>query len=297
MRHLFLLLLVVLHFSCRQANPQNVVASDAMPSYKKSILIDSYKYNSADNPIISVHRGGKSIPNYPENCIETLKYINDSIVAIYEIDIAQTKDNVLVLLHDKSLDRTTTGTGLLKDWNYDDIQELYLKDDFGNITDFKIPLLKDVLNWATSNNVVLTLDIKRGVQVENVVEQIKNHKAQDNTIIITYDLKQAQKAFKAAPELLLSVSARNEKELEWLIHSSILTENMLAFTGTRLSDPELYSKIHAYGIKTILGTLGNLDQQAESKGDKLYRQWIQHGIDVIATDRPFQVAKVLELIK
>jgi len=69
-------------------------------------------------PIISVHRGGKGIKNYPENCLETLVHVNKSIDAIYEIDVAKTKDNILVLMHDDALNRTTTGEGKLTKYRY-----------------------------------------------------------------------------------------------------------------------------------------------------------------------------------
>ena len=90
------------------------------------------------------------------------------------------------------------------------------------------------------------------------------------SIIINYDVKQALKAYKLAPDLLLSVSARNQEELQWLLETEIPTENMLAFTGTRLSDAKLYNELHKLGITTMLGTLGNLDKQAEARGDHLY---------------------------
>ena len=73
-------------------------------------------FSPDSKPIISVHRGGKGIANYPENCLETLKYINDSIQATFEIDVAKTKDNVLVLMHDNTLERTTTGTDKLTNY-------------------------------------------------------------------------------------------------------------------------------------------------------------------------------------
>ena len=120
--------------------------------------------------------------------------------------------------------------------------------------------------WAKENKVILTIDIKRSVNLKDVIDVIREVKAEPISIIITYDIKQAERAHKLAPNLLLSVTARNQKELDWLIHSSIPTENMMAFTGTRQSSPELYNKIHSYGIKCILGTLGNLDRQAKSKG-------------------------------
>ncbi len=63
---------------------------------------------------------------------------------------------------------------------------------------------------------------------------------------------------------------------------------MLAFTGTRLSEPSLYKRLHEKNIVCMLGTLGNLDGQAKARGDKLYKVWKNIGVDVIATDRPFE---------
>lgn len=297
-KHLHFIVLIVLLVSCKN----DVSKNETLPQtnteiIKKSVLIETFKYKPNAAPIISVHRGGKSIKNYPENCLETLQYVNDSIPAIYEIDVAKTKDFKLVLLHDNTLDRTTTGSGKILDYTYQELQAFNMVDDFGNETNFKIPLFTNVLKWAKQNNVVLTVDIKRSVNVETVIDAIRKEQAEDNCIIITYDLKQAQKAYKWAPELLLSVSARNDKELDWLLHSNIPTENMLAFTGTRLSPDAFYKKVQSYGIKTILGTLGNLDNQAKSKGEVPYSVWKNKGIDIFATDRPFAVAKALNIKK
>ena len=118
---------------------------------------------------------------------------------------------------------------------------------------------------------------------------IRAEDAQDNSIIITYDLQQANRAYQLAPELLLSVSARNEKEWETILNSGIPTKNMLAFTGTRLSPSALYDRLHENDIVCMLGTLGNLDRQAKARGDELYKTWKASGIDIIATDRPFEV--------
>jgi glycerophosphoryl diester phosphodiesterase len=38
----------------------------------------------------------------------------------------------------------------------------------------------------------------------------------------------------------------------------------------------------------MLGTLGNLDRQAEAKGNHLYETWKNKGVDILATDRPFE---------
>ncbi|TYC14915.1 glycerophosphodiester phosphodiesterase family protein [Bizionia gelidisalsuginis] len=298
MKHLYLILLVFGMLSCKnESKPATNQAKNNTEVLKPSALIDAFKYKENAAPIISVHRGGKGLKNYPENSLETLIYINDSISAIYEIDVAKTKDGVLVLLHDNSLDRTSTGTGNLTNYTYNQLLDFNLKDDYGTVTNFKIPLFSDVLKWAKANAVVLTVDIKKSVATKDVISAIRTEKAEDVCVIITYTMEQAHTAYKLAPDLLLSVSARNTKEFNRLLQSSIPPENMFAFTGTRLSLEQLYASIHNKGIKTILGTLGNLDKQAETKGDSLYALWHQKGIDVFATDRPFAAARALQLSK
>lgn len=286
MRIIYILIFGFLLVSCK-AEKKDVSA-------KESILLETFRYFNNQAPKISVHRGGKSIMNYPENCLETIQYVNDNMKAIYEIDVAKTKDGQLVLMHDNSIDRTTTGTGLVKNKTYDELKGFKLVDDFGNETQFRVPLFKDVLEWSKSNNVVLSVDIKRSVPQSNVINAIKEARAEDVCIIITYSLEQSQSAHKLAPHMMLSVSGRNNAEVEALLKSGIPTKNMIAFTGTRLSDKSLFQKLHDNDILCMLGTLGNLDKRAEARGDNLYNDWLNLGVDMLATDRPFAVANQLK---
>jgi glycerophosphoryl diester phosphodiesterase len=281
----FLLIFIVcagVGLGCKQSVKQNT-KSELQPSK----LISLFKVSQSNYPNISVHRGGKGLLNYPENCLETLQYINDSIAAIYEVDVAQTKDGQLVLLHDKTIDRTTTGTGMVNALTFDDLNKFNLVDDYGNATQFKIPLFSEVLKWCEDKNVILTVDIKKSVSQEVVINAIRAAKAEDVSIIITYNVPQATSAYKLAPDLLMSVSARNNDEFERLLAAKIPTENMLAFTGTRLSDASLFNRLHAANIVCMLGTLGNMDKQAKARGDQLYKTWKDLGADIMATDRPF----------
>lgn len=265
---------------------------------KRSVLIDEFRSSNADKvPEISVHRGGKGIPYYPENSLETLSYLNQRIAAIYEIDISETKDGQLVLFHDNSLERTTTGSGLLRTKTMSELNGLFLKDDNNAITSFKIPLFETVLQWARNHGVILTIDIKQGVSIKKVIKAIENTRTEDNCIIITYSVEQALKTHELAPGLLLSVSARNNRELDDLLNSGLPTENMIAFTGTRLSSVDLYARLREQNILSMLGTLGNLDQRAAARGNELYRDWMDLGVDIIATDRPLDVYEVLKTFK
>ena len=263
-------------------------------SVSDSKLIEVFKASKSNYPTISVHRGGKGLIYYPENCLETITYINDSIRGIYEVDVAQTMDNQLVLMHDNTLERTTTGYGKVSSLTYNELKNFNLVDDYGNLTSFKVPLFSEVLKWCNANNVILTVDIKRSVSQEVVVNAIRDAKAEDISIVITYDLKQAVALYELAPDLLISVSARNNEEFDRLLASKIPTKNMLAFTGTRLSDGSLFERLHAEDIICMLGTLGNLDKQAEARGDELYNKWKKLGVDIFATDRPFEAYNAIK---
>ncbi len=282
MKRFLLLILIIGLVACKDA--KTVDATRVVPDSK---LIEVFKASKSNYPNISVHRGGKGLLNYPENCLETLQFVNDSIFAVYEVDVAQTKDGVLVLMHDNSIERTTNGTGLVKNLTYNELKKFNLEDDYGNQTGFKIPLFSEVLKWCKTNSVILTVDIKRSVSQETVIKAIRDAKAEDVSIIITYDVEQAKSAYNLASELLLSVSARNHEEFDRLLATNIPVENMLAFTGTRLSDESLYKRLHDEDIVCMLGTLGNLDRQAEAKGSQLYKTWKSKGVDILATDRPF----------
>ena len=288
MKKHFLLLFVIVFFGCKDAKEETPLSSTA-----KSKLVEVFRVSNDSYPNISVHRGGKGLKDYPENALETIQYVSDSISAIFEIDVAQTKDGQLVLMHDSAIDRTTDGNGLVKNLSYSELQRYHLVDDFGNVTDFQIPLFSDVLKWCKSNNVVLTVDIKRGTPQKHVIDAIKSQQAEDVSIIITYDVEQATSAYALAPELLLSVSTRNHTEIDRLLETDIPTENMLAFTGTRLSNPSLYKRLHEEDIVCILGTLGNLDKQAEVRGHDMYQRWHKFGADIIATDRPFEAHEAI----
>ena len=85
-----------------------------------------------------------------------------------------------------------------------------------------------------------------------------------------------------------------DPEFDRLLKTKIPTENMLAFTGTRMSDKSLYQRLHNEDIVCILGTLGNLDKQAEARGDELYLGWKKQGVDILATDRPFEAYKAID---
>lgn len=74
-----------------------------------------------------------------------------------ELDVQKTKDGQLILMHDKTLDRTTTGKGKVAEWTLDSIRTLYLKNGAALKTKHRVPTLEEAL-WVAKGRVMVNLD-------------------------------------------------------------------------------------------------------------------------------------------
>lgn len=280
-------------FSCRgnnQTPAAKVSAGQIQLSFQQAAdLQERFVWQAASAPLISAHRGGP-VTGFPENCIATFEHTLEISPAILEMDVNISADTQLLLMHDRSLDRTTTGTGMVQEKSWDYISGLQLKDNDGNVTNHKVPTLVEVLDWGRGK-CVMSLDVKRGVPFEKVVEAIAVTKTEGSVMIIVYNMEDAKRVYELNPRLLLSVSIRNEEELQRFEATGIPARNVVAFTGTRTKEKAFYDKLHQRGISCILGTLGNLDKSAEARGDQLYQEFRALGVDIFATDRPEAVAR------
>lgn len=253
---------------------------------------DFYFWTEDRIPMVSAHRGGP-YPGFPENAIETFENVSKQTPAVIEFDVAISKDSVLVLMHDNTLERTTTGSGKVIDHTYAELKELFLVDNQGTTTSFRIPTLAEALRWS-NGKALLTVDVKREVPFEMVVEEIEKQHAEPYAAVITYSIEAAKKVHQLNPDLMLSVTIRNEDELQRFEDSGIPWKNAIAFTGTSERSKAFNQLLHDKGVFTILGVLGNLDKSAASRGDHLYVGFVQNGADILATDRPLEAAKAIQ---
>ncbi|GMQ30404.1 glycerophosphodiester phosphodiesterase family protein [Algoriphagus confluentis] len=294
-----LLFFLIFTFSLACKRPQSTeelvsaeTTSHSIRLFDLEETLDFYSWTADRIPMVSAHRGGP-YPGFPENAIETFDNILNYTPAIIELDVAMTLDSVLVLMHDDDLERTTNGNGKVNEVTFDYIQSLYLEDNEGNLTEFKVPTLKEALLWS-KGKALLTVDIKRSVPFEKVIEEVRETESEAYAALISYTFPAAKKLNSLAPELMLSVTIRNEKEIKRLEETGIPWNRVIAFTGLAERNPEFNKALHDRGVFAILGVLGNLDQSAETRGDQLYASFIQNGADILATDRPIEAAAAIQ---
>lgn len=93
----------------------------------------------------------------PENSIAAIESSIRQGADVVELDVQRTKDGQLILMHDKTLDRTTTGKGKIAEWTLDSIKTLYLKNGAALKTKHRVPTLEEALMTA-KGRIMVNLD-------------------------------------------------------------------------------------------------------------------------------------------
>ncbi|MCB9206397.1 MAG: glycerophosphodiester phosphodiesterase [Ignavibacteriales bacterium] len=144
----------------------------------------------SNNVQIIAHRGGAKLA--PENTLAAFKNAIDIGVDMIEIDVILSKDNKVIVIHDDSIDRTTNGSGKVKEMTLSKIKSFDAGSWFDEkYKDEKIPTLDEVIKLL-NGQVKLLIEIKGGNEEyagleEKVVEVINNYEAHNWVIVQSFN--------------------------------------------------------------------------------------------------------------
>lgn len=242
------------------------------------------------------HRGGPT-RDYPENAIETFQRTYDAGTRAMEIDIAETKDGHLILIHDDELERTTTGEGLVSDHTLAEIRALKL-ETYSKTTDFSPPTLEEALAWAVHNNALVELDKKRSASYGPIIAAVRAAKAENHVFVMTYNDDQAVEVHALAPDLVITATIETLDHADRLIARGVKPRTLVAWTGASQPNSELWQGLAARGIESAFGTLGprssSLDTRYWEDDDGAeYNALVYGGLPILVTDITDKTARQL----
>lgn len=160
-------------------NKQNQTDTSAYAN-KAERVIAALNDPATDYVVVVSHRGDWR--NYPENSLAAIESIIRMGVDVMELDLKLTSDSVLVLCHDHTIDRTTTGKGRVSDITYDSIASCYLKTAHNVATaDHRMPTLREALEVCKDRIVV---NIDQGFQYYDLVMRITDSLGVTNQMLI-----------------------------------------------------------------------------------------------------------------
>ncbi len=262
-------------YATGQRNLRSFATVDELSQYLRS--------DSDAGPLLSAHRGG-AMRGFPENCLATMDRTLRYAAALFEVDVRMSRDSVLVLMHDETLERTTTGAGPVASSDLAELRRLLLRDKEGAITPFHVPTLAEVLSWS-EDRAVVQLDVKDNVPPSLIVETIRRHSAQNRVVVLVYDLDHLIEYTRIAPELMYSAVAESLEQAEELVgHPEIDTRRLMAWTGLNAVSEEVIAFLRQHHIRAVVGTFGLIDRRATEAGPEVYRALFDRGVGVVATD-------------
>lgn len=291
-----LLVLIVVFFSQAAIQNDQRVEFHFLNINTAQELQDLLHYSGNSLPLVCAHRGGAR-ENFPENCIETFENTLKHTFAIIECDPRYSKDSVIVLLHDPTLERTTTGSGRVADSNLEELKKLRLKDPMGNITDYRIPTLDEALEWSRGKAVLL-LD-EKDISVKTRLKKITEHNAEANAIITIYRYDDAKLCYSLNQDIMIQVFISGIEKAVEFEKTGMPWKNIIASVGHKNpTDTILYKYIHQRGSLCTAASMETIDRKYQRglvKDFNLLKDEYNGflTIDFIQTDLPVELGSML----
>ena len=257
-------------------------------------------FTSAAEPLVIAHQGGEKI--WPSNTMYAFERAVDLGVDVLEMDAHATADGVLVLMHDDTVDRTTDGSGAIKDLTLADIQTLdaghYWSDDDGATYPFRdqgitVPTLESL--FVRYPDFPMNIEIKPddAAVAHTLCELIRAHDKSDHVLIASFH-PAPMDAFRAACPEVATSGVEGEIRIFFGLNTLLLGATYQPATAA-FQVPEYSGDIHVVTGRFIRGAhRHNIAVHVWTVNETTDMQrFVDLGVDGIITDRPDRLLALL----
>ena len=227
---------------------------------------------------IFAHRGYSG--KYPENTMIAFKKALECGVDGIELDVQLTKDGEVVIIHDETIDRTTTGKGFVVDYTYEELEKFDASFKFKDLGFNKIPTLREYFQLVKDYDIVTNVELKTGINEylgieEKVWELIKEYNLEEKVIISSFNHFSVMRMKKIAPQLKYGFLSE-----DWIIDAGKYTHSHgVQCYHPRFNNlvPDVIKELKKYNLEINTWTV-NLEEDM--------RHLYSNNIDVIITNYP-----------
>lgn len=235
------------------------------------------------------HRGASR--KAPENTVAAFKLAIEEGADALELDVQQSADGELMVLHDNNLERTTSGAGWVGFYNYDDLRQMDAGSWFGiEYKRERIPTLREVIKVARERGVGLYIELKDPALYPGMVGRVADLlQAEDRTragqaIVISFDHDAISELRALNPSLTLGALFGEWRGPHFPTAAQLQEigdpQVILPHWTTVLRDPYMVRRLHKLGKLVVVWT-----------ADPPWAARMLHflGVDGIITNTPAEV--------
>lgn len=235
--------------------------------------------------LIFAHRGYSA--SFPENTMKAFVEAEKEQADGIELDVQLTKDFEAVVIHDERVDRTTNGTGYVKDFTYKELRKLDAA--YRNKTIVKkeqIPSLREVFEWLASNNMTCNVELKtgkipyRGIE-KIVLSLIREFQLEKRIIISSFNHYSIIYHYRLAPDIEIAPLFAEGLYMPWVYAKSIRAKGY--HPNYRTLTDEIIKTSMENGIAVRPYTVNK---------DKEIQRLLKLGCTALITDEPAKALRI-----
>ncbi|SKB28349.1 glycerophosphoryl diester phosphodiesterase [Parapedobacter luteus] len=229
--------------------------------------------------LVAAHRGAHH--QFPENSLAAMGAAIKAGAHILELDVRETQDGELVVLHDKTVDRTTDGKGEVASLTYDDVRRLVLTHR-GKPTEHRVPTFKEAL-LRCKDSILVDIDFKAESEeaAMKVCQVVAELGMEEQVLFFLYDYRQMPRLHAFNPRIKVMPRAYSPADLAAISAMNIAT---IIHIDDSYYDAALIEPLVKKGIRIWANTLGKVDQQKEEGYALFFKDMAL--VNVVQTDQP-----------
>lgn len=259
-----------------------------------------YPFFAQPGPLVIAHQGGEQLR--PSNTMAAFTHAVELGVDVLEMDIHSTRDGVLVVMHDDTVDRTTDGNGRIQDLTLTEIKQLdagyYWTDDEGQTYPFRgqgitVPTLEEV--FAAFPDMPMNIEIKQSDPsiVATFCALLDQYDMRDQVLIPSFHPETMVEFREKCPGVATSMT---EPEIRrFFVLNTLHLGRLFNPPGEAFQVPEYSGDLHVVTGRFVAGARErNIDVHVWTVNDPAdMARLIDLGVDGIITDRPDLLLEVL----
>lgn len=282
---------VTLKVKNNAANSENTASKTILVALSNDIsgrITLKEKLNSLNGKImVCAHRATEI--DKPENSLVAIQNAIDNQIEMVEIDIRETKDGELVLMHDATIQRTTTGTGNVSGYTLQELKQFNLEKANGSLTNEKIPTLKEVFD-LTRGKIYINLDLDEKAPFTKVYDLAKQYGMLKQVQFYSKDNSLIRSMLAKNPDLVVLPYIDDEAEFNSFSTSNL---SIVHYSDTSFNTT-LVQKAKDKAIVVYANSYVNTSTTPQSDNNISIDRFILLKGSVVQTDHPEYIKTYLQ---
>jgi glycerophosphoryl diester phosphodiesterase len=271
-----------------------------MMTFTRSATDTPFAENIQRRPLVMAHRGGAGL--WPENTMYGFERAVDLGVDMLETEIHSTADNILVLMHDSTVDRTTNGSGPIRAFTLEELKTLDAgynwTSDGGQTFPFRgsgitVPTLEEVFTALPTARINIDIKQEKPSLVEPLCKTIRTFDMKDKVMVASFNSKVLKAFRRVCPEVTTSAGT-GEVAFFFMVNmvflGAVYRPACQAFqvpeysSGLRVLTKRFVETAHGLNLAVHVWTINEVTDM---------KRLLALGVDGIVTDYPNRLISLL----